>query len=109
MRALCIQLAFGGECREPNANSINLTAIAGKHSILHTDVHVPFIVRHPHMIKRGEQSHVITELLDLYPTLAELSGLASQRLHWPPASGKLLAESRAMFVILGLVFVRIVS
>jgi iduronate 2-sulfatase len=57
----------------------------GKHSTLHTDLHVPFVMRHPHMTQRGRQSHVIVELIDLYPTLAELAGI------WPKKEGENVA------------------
>ena len=45
----------------------------GKHSILHADVHVPLIIRHPQMLAPGVTSHSIVELIDVFPTLVELA------------------------------------
>jgi arylsulfatase A-like enzyme len=38
------------------------------------DVHVPMIIRHPAMKQPGLQDHQVVELVDLFPTLADLSG-----------------------------------
>ena len=65
--------------------SLFLFVSPGKHSTLHTDLHVPFIMRHPRMTQRGRQSHVIVELVDLYPTLAEVAGI------WPKKEGENVA------------------
>ena len=45
----------------------------GKHSVLHTDVHVPLIIRHPKMMAPGATSHSIVELIDIFPTLVDLA------------------------------------
>jgi arylsulfatase A-like enzyme len=45
----------------------------GKHSILHTDVHVPLMVRHPSMQAPGTPSQSVVELVDLFPTLVDLA------------------------------------
>jgi iduronate 2-sulfatase len=51
----------------------------GKHSVLHTDLHVPLIVRHPEMQSRGAHTFAIVELVDLFPTLADLAGVSKIR------------------------------
>jgi hypothetical protein len=45
----------------------------GKHSVLHADLHVPLLVRHPAMALPGAHSHAVVELVDVFPTLVELS------------------------------------
>ncbi|MCG8476403.1 MAG: sulfatase [Cytophagales bacterium] len=62
-----------------------------KVSLWEGSVRVPMIISHPKMKKKGTQFTGITELVDLYPTLADLCGLAGgrpERLH-----GQSLAES----------------
>jgi len=49
----------------------------GKHSTLHADLHVPLLVRHPHMGQPGAHTHAVVELIDLFPTIAELAGPAT--------------------------------
>jgi hypothetical protein len=45
----------------------------GKHTLLHADVHVPLMVRHPRMQAPGATSHALVELVDLFPTLVDLA------------------------------------
>jgi hypothetical protein len=45
----------------------------GKHSVLHSDLHVPLMIRHPLMKSPGRHSHAVVELVDVFPTLVELA------------------------------------
>jgi hypothetical protein len=45
----------------------------GKHTVLHADVHVPLMIRHPHMQVPRATSHAVVELVDLFPTLVDLA------------------------------------
>jgi len=46
----------------------------GKHTILHADLHVPLVIRHPTRTAfPGAHSHAVVELVDLFPTLAVLA------------------------------------
>jgi iduronate 2-sulfatase len=48
-----------------------------KHSCFETSMHAPLIMRvpHDHTIKPGTRIAALTEFIDIYPTLCELSGL----------------------------------
>ncbi len=46
-----------------------------KHTNFEIDTHVPMIISAPGMKARGERTDALTELVDIYPTLCELSGL----------------------------------
>lgn len=48
-----------------------------KHSNANIDIHIPMLVRVPGMASAGMRSPAIVETVDLYPTLAELAGLAA--------------------------------
>lgn len=45
-----------------------------KHSIMHTSLHVPLIVRTPDGLQ-GFRNHEVVEYVDLFPTLCDLAGL----------------------------------
>lgn len=47
----------------------------GKMTNYNIDLKVPVIIRTPYQEKRGVQTHAITELVDLFPTLCELTGI----------------------------------
>ena len=47
----------------------------GKVTLFDIGTRVPFIVRVPGLTKAGTQSEAIVELIDIYPTLADLTGL----------------------------------
>ncbi|KAL1528807.1 hypothetical protein AB1Y20_010131 [Prymnesium parvum] len=55
-----------------------------KHTTLEADLRVPLVVRHPRAPRRvrGARTDAIVELIDLYPTIAQWSGL-------PPPAGQL--------------------
>ena len=46
-----------------------------KHTNFELDTHAPLIVSAPHQRQPGQSSDALVELLDLYPTLADLTGL----------------------------------
>ncbi len=46
-----------------------------KQSNYHIDTHVPLIVYAPDMNNKGRQTYALTELVDLFPSLCELSGI----------------------------------
>jgi arylsulfatase A-like enzyme len=46
-----------------------------KHTNFEIDARVPLIVRVPDMLGKGEKTDALVELVDLYPTLCELTGL----------------------------------
>jgi arylsulfatase A-like enzyme len=47
-----------------------------KHTTFEIDTHVPMIISAPGMKARGARTSALTEFVDIYPTLAELCGLA---------------------------------
>lgn len=47
----------------------------GKMTNYNIDLKVPVIIRSPNQKKRGVQTHAITELVDLFPTLCEMTGI----------------------------------
>ena len=47
----------------------------GKMTNYNIDLKVPIIVRYPGQENRGVQTHAITELVDLFPSLCELAGI----------------------------------
>ena len=47
----------------------------GKMTNYNIDLKVPIIIRSPHQKNRGIQTHAITELVDLFPTVCEMAGL----------------------------------
>lgn len=47
----------------------------GKMTNYNIDLKVPVIIRSPGQKNRGTQTHAITELVDLFPTLCELAGI----------------------------------
>ena len=47
----------------------------GKMTNFNIDLKVPVIIRYPNQINRGAQTHAITELVDLFPTLCELASI----------------------------------
>lgn len=50
-------------------------AVWGKHTLFEESLHAPLIVRIPGMKNPGEATDRITETVDLYPTLCELTGI----------------------------------
>lgn len=56
--------------------SLGEHAMWGKHSNFEEAVHVPLILKVPGMAKPGVSSPGLVELVDIYPTLAEVCGLA---------------------------------
>ncbi|MCC6682006.1 MAG: sulfatase [Phycisphaeraceae bacterium] len=50
-------------------------ALWAKTSDFERDAHVPLIIRYPGMTTAGQTSDALVELLDMYPTLADLAGL----------------------------------
>jgi arylsulfatase A-like enzyme len=51
--------------------------IWGKHTLYEAALRAPLIVRSPGMLAPGEPTEGIVESIDIYPTLAELGGLAT--------------------------------
>ncbi len=49
----------------------------GKMTNYNIDLKVPMIIRSPHQKYRGAQTHAITELVDLFPTLCDLAGITT--------------------------------
>lgn len=47
----------------------------GKMTNYNIDLEVPVIIRSPNHDKRGIQTHALTELVDLFPTICELAGI----------------------------------
>ena len=47
----------------------------GKMTNYNIDLKVPIIIRSPEQKNRGAQTHAITELVDLFPTICELAGI----------------------------------
>lgn len=47
----------------------------GKMTNYNIDLKVPILIRYPNQKNRGAQTHAITELVDLFPTLCELAGI----------------------------------
>ena len=52
-------------------------AIWGKHALFEESLHSPLIVSYPDIPKQGEATDSMVETLDVFPTLCELTGLAS--------------------------------
>lgn len=48
----------------------------GKMTNFNIDLQVPLIIRYSHQEKRGVQTFAMTELVDLFPSLCELAGIA---------------------------------
>jgi iduronate 2-sulfatase len=48
----------------------------GKMTNYNIDLQVPMIIRYPGQEVRGAQTHALTELIDMFPTLCELAGIA---------------------------------
>ena len=48
----------------------------GKMTNFNIDLKVPIIIRSPDQDNRGVQTHAITELVDLFPTVCEMAGIA---------------------------------
>ncbi len=51
----------------------------GKVTLFDIGAKVPFIVRAPGVAKRGASSEAMVELIDIYPTLADLAGLTAPK------------------------------
>ena len=48
-----------------------------KHSTANIDIRIPMMIRTPGMAAKGQRSDAFVETVDLYPTLAELTGLGT--------------------------------
>ena len=55
--------------------TISVIIIWGKVTLFDVGAKVPFIVRAPGLSKSGTTSEAMVELIDVYPTLADLAGL----------------------------------
>ena len=64
-------------------------AVWGKHTLFEESLHSPLIIRVPGMPKPGKPSDVVTETVDLFPTLCELTKLPIPR----KLSGQSLADA----------------
>lgn len=49
-----------------------------KHSTVNMDIRIPMMIRVPGMTQGGSRTEAMVETVDLYPTLAELAGIAIQ-------------------------------
>ena len=52
-------------------------AVWGKHTLFEESLRSPLIIRYPGMAKAGAQTRAISETVDLYPTLCELTGITT--------------------------------
>lgn len=52
-------------------------AIWGKHALFEESLHAPLVIRDPRMEKAGTKTDAIVESIDIYPTLCELTGVAT--------------------------------
>ncbi|MGV3532733.1 MAG: sulfatase/phosphatase domain-containing protein, partial [Chthoniobacteraceae bacterium] len=52
-------------------------AIWGKHCLYEDALRSPLLIRHPGLLQPGKTSEAVVETVDLFPTLAELCGVAA--------------------------------
>ncbi len=50
-------------------------AIWGKHNLFEEELHAPLIISYPGLKGKRKSSKVITEMVDVFPTLCDLTGV----------------------------------